>query len=222
MALTFAWAIQNIRTWTWKNWPTNLYICTIIQTILQYDTTATPSLYYSRPSMWPLQDLSKHTCSILFQGLYTTVISICPIYAHLSKATLQQHTSTKKAQTMKRKIDKLETRISKLVETEGVEIPEDQDEIFRKLMKDEETFVDLLPEGSPQRIMWEQQSKAAKTTARGMRWHPAILRLCRALHAKSTSAYNLLRSSGFIRLPHENTLYNYTHFTDYVKPGNKF
>ena len=98
-------------------------------------------------------------------------------------------------------------------------MPEEQDEIFINLLKDEETFVDLLPEGSPQRIMWEQQSKAAKISARGMRWHPAILRLCIALHTKSTSAYNLLRKSGFIHLPHENTVYNYTHFPD-VKPRN--
>ena len=76
-----------------------------------------------------------------------------------------------------------------------------------------------LPEGSPQRILWEQQEKAARTAARGMRWHPAVLRMCIALHAKSTSAYNLLRKAGFLRLPHENTLFNYTHFTD-VKPGN--
>ena len=89
------------------------------------------------------------------------------------------------------------------------EIPEEQEEICRGVLKQEATFVDSLPEGSPQKIMWAQQAKAATTSARGMRWHPSVLRMCIALHAKSTSAYNVLRKSGFLRLPHENTLFNY-------------
>ncbi|XP_033115379.1 uncharacterized protein LOC117115623 [Anneissia japonica] len=45
-----------------------------------------------------------------------------------------------------------------------------------------------------------------------MRWHPAIIRWCIALSAKSTGGYELLRDSGFLKLPHLKTLQKYTHF----------
>ena len=48
-----------------------------------------------------------------------------------------------------------------------------------------------------------------------MRWHPAMIRLCIAIHAKSY-AYSLLQSSGFIKLPHKDT-----HAFD-VSPGFNF
>ena len=106
-----------------------------------------------------------------------------------------------------------------MVEGEGEEIPQQQDEGFREVLNSAATLADSLPDGSAQKVMWEQQAKAARTSPQGMRWHPALLRLCIALHAKSPSGYNLLRSSGFLKLPHENTLFNYTHFAD-TSPGN--
>ena len=72
---------------------------------------------------------------------------------------------------------------------------------------------DLLPEGSPARLLWDQQ-KAAATLGKQMRWHPAVIRWCIALHSKSSSSYNLMRDSGFIRLPHPTTLHAYSHFAD--------
>jgi hypothetical protein len=55
-----------------------------------------------------------------------------------------------------------------------------------------------------------------KSIAKGkqMRWHPAVIRWCVAMHSKSASAYNLMRSSGFLQLPHPSTLHRYTHFAD--------
>ena len=55
----------------------------------------------------------------------------------------------------------------------------------------------------------------SSTKSCGMRWHPAVLRMCIALHANSSSTYDLLRKSGFLHLPYANTLRHYTHFTDY-------
>lgn len=46
-----------------------------------------------------------------------------------------------------------------------------------------------------------------------MRWHPVIIRLYKALSAKSPAAYKLLRTSGFLTLPTQRTLRCYTNFT---------
>ncbi|XP_063962159.1 uncharacterized protein LOC135155820 [Lytechinus pictus] len=74
---------------------------------------------------------------------------------------------------------------------------------------------------SPQKILWEQQKKSATSKPTAMRWRPCLLRMCIALNSKSSSAHNLLRNSGFINLPYQNTLRKYTHFTDSTPGFNK-
>ncbi|XP_071483429.1 uncharacterized protein [Diadema antillarum] len=122
--------------------------------------------------------------------------------------------------TMRRKIDTLERRISNLVEEHGEVLPPDQSSCFQEILTDDKMYeyINTLPENSPQKLLFEQQMKAASSKPTAMRWHPALLRLCIAVHSKSASAYNLIRKSGFINLPHENTLRNYTHFSD-TAPG---
>ena len=56
--------------------------------------------------------------------------------------------------------------------------------------------------------------------SRGMRWHPAIIKWCVAMHSKSPAAYDMLRASHFINLPHKTTLTNYTNFTETVEGFN--
>ena len=76
-----------------------------------------------------------------------------------------------------------------------------------------------LPEGSPARLLWEQQKQAlsAKDT-KGMRWHPLIVRWCLSLKLKSPAAYRTLTESGFLVLPSERTLRDYTNYFK-VRPG---
>ena len=72
---------------------------------------------------------------------------------------------------------------------------------------------DEFPEGTFRRLFWEQQLKAARCIdARQKRWHPTMIKWCLNLKLLSSSAYNSLRMSGFIKLPSERTLLDYTHF----------
>ena len=45
-----------------------------------------------------------------------------------------------------------------------------------------------------------------------MRWHPCMVRWCLNLKLLSSAAYHSLRTSGFLTLPSEHTLRDYTHF----------
>ena len=52
-----------------------------------------------------------------------------------------------------------------------------------------------------------------------MRWHPMIIKWCIVLKSKSSSTYDALRKSGFVTLPSERTLFDYT---NYIQKGCGF
>ena len=69
------------------------------------------------------------------------------------------------------------------------------------------------PTGSFRRLFWDQQFQAAKASdARQMRWHLCMIRWCLNLKLLSSAAYHSIRTSGFIKLPSERTLRDYTHY----------
>ena len=70
----------------------------------------------------------------------------------------------------------------------------------------------MYPEGSFQRLFWEEQLRAARVKdSRQMRWHPLLIRWCLNLKLISSAAYHATRSAGF-KLPSERTLRDYTHY----------
>ena len=66
-------------------------------------------------------------------------------------------------------------------------------------------------ENSFQRMFWNQQREASSISSKGMRWHPAMVEWCLYLRYQSSKAYELLRSSGYIKLPSQRTLRDYSH-----------
>ena len=81
------------------------------------------------------------------------------------------------------------------------------------MKEQDESIKESFPEGSFCRLFWSEQMKAAAVKdARQMRWHPTMIRWCLNLKLLSTSAYHSLRTSGFMKLPSERTLKDYTHF----------
>ena len=66
------------------------------------------------------------------------------------------------------------------------------------------------PEGSFSRLFWEELKAASVKDARLIRWHPVMVKWCLNLKLLSTSAYHAMRRSGFIKLPTERTLRDYT------------
>ena len=68
-------------------------------------------------------------------------------------------------------------------------------------------------------LFWQQQKKLFTCSARGARFHPAIIRFALSIAIKSPSAYEELRQSGIIRLPSRRTLSSYK---NYIRPRPGF
>ena len=75
------------------------------------------------------------------------------------------------------------------------------------------------PEGSFRRVFWDQQlENSKKGDARQYRWHPLMIKWCLNLKLMSSAAYHAMRTSGFVTLPSERTLRDYTTYIKCV-PG---
>ena len=112
--------------------------------------------------------------------------------------------------SLKRQLKSAEQILQTAVQRDSVEIPKDLHKDFKQIILENR---DKLQEGSLQQIFWDQQDQCLKRSNQGYRWHPAVIRLCIALHAKSASAYRSLTESGVLTLPSTKTLRDYTYFT---------
>ncbi|XP_070547240.1 uncharacterized protein [Ptychodera flava] len=64
-----------------------------------------------------------------------------------------------------------------------------------------------------QRLFWNEQIKFNQQQNKSsMRWHPMIIRWCLYIQSRSSTTYEYLRDSGFIKLPSQRTLYDYSHY----------
>ena len=122
--------------------------------------------------------------------------------------------------TKTRQIKKLEERLANVVKSKRVDVDEGLHGGLLDVMKttplDNE---DIFPEGSLRKLFWMQQMKAASVSdKRQMWWHPLIIRWCLSLKLSSSAAYQAMKDTGFITLPCEHTLRDYTHVFR-PKPG---
>ena len=105
---------------------------------------------------------------------------------------------------------KLQRKVNDKIRSEGIGITEADGMDIRDILtqnKDSDQFSDY------EKLFMEQQLKYNKVRSKsGMRWHPTIVKWAIYLRSKSTKAYKTLRDSGFIHLPSERTLYDYTHY----------
>ena len=62
-------------------------------------------------------------------------------------------------------------------------------------------------------LLLSDQAKALSTSPEQMRWHPAVLRWCLQQYSRSGSAYESMRSSGFLKLPSGRTLLRYRNYS---------
>lgn len=72
--------------------------------------------------------------------------------------------------------------------------------------------INSFKERSIQRIFWEQQKHYATLKKKSMKWHPLLIRFALNLKYASSGAYRIVRESGLITLPSEQTLRDYTHW----------
>ena len=112
-----------------------------------------------------------------------------------------------------RKVKRLTENIRKLIASRSVLVDSSLHNDLTKIMEENESkIVEEFPENSFQRLFWTQQQQALKVkNNRQLRWHPMMVKWCLHLKMISSAAYHAMRSSGFIKLPSERTLRDYTH-----------
>ena len=125
-----------------------------------------------------------------------------------------------KASLGDKEIKKLWKTIQHSTEQNGVEVDENLHTDLVSIMKNNYSSVETqFPVGTFRHLFWTEQMKCAMVkNARQMRWHPTMIKWCLNLKLLSSAAYHSLRSSGFVKLPSERTLRDYTHFFK-SKPG---
>ena len=119
-----------------------------------------------------------------------------------------------RAYSAEKEIKRLREKIEKSSEQNGVQVEHSLNEDLLTVMTENNSQTEEhYPTGSFRRLFWDQQFQAAKASdARQMRWHPCMIRWCLNLKLLSSAAYHSLRTSGFIKLPSERTLRDYTHY----------
>ena len=101
--------------------------------------------------------------------------------------------------------------------TEDCTLSNDLSEI---ILQNTKSMRDVHPSGSFARIFWDSQTRASSLNdPRQMRWDPIMVRWCLYLRHLSSSAYEVVRESGAIRLPSQRTPRDYTYHT---KAGTGF
>ena len=125
-----------------------------------------------------------------------------------------------RTQEAEQEIKKLRRKIAQLTYKHGEAVELDlHNELLNVMKQKTKDVLDAYPEGSFTRLFWEEQLRAAKASdPRQMRWHPLIVRWCLNLKLLSSAAYHAARTAGFIKLPSERTLRDYTHYFKH-RPG---
>ena len=125
-----------------------------------------------------------------------------------------------RARTAETEILRLNEKISKLTATQGEVVDGDlHSDLIAIMHENSEKIKTAYPEGSFSRLFWDQQLKmASQKNPRQMRWHPVLIKWCIHLKLLSSASYHALRTSGFIALPSERTLRDYTNYFA-SKPG---
>lgn len=122
-----------------------------------------------------------------------------------------------RAYSAEREVKKLKEKIEKATERCGVDLEKSLSTELCTIMEDNNSEITkLYPEGTFRRLFWDEQLKINRMkNAKQMRWHPCMIRWCLNLKLLSSSAYHSLRTSGFIKLPSERTLSDYTHYVKF-------
>ena len=94
-------------------------------------------------------------------------------------------------------------KIEQMVKQSGIVVDDELHNDFRKVIADSSLIKTSQNEFAG--LFWDEQAKAAThKDARGMRWHPLMIKWCIYLQHLSQAAYNTLRNT--LTLPSERTL----------------
>ncbi|KAK3924777.1 Transposable element P transposase [Frankliniella fusca] len=121
--------------------------------------------------------------------------------AKLKDKQEKNRAAQKRNKYLEKKIKKMEEMLDK----EGVDLEENLSIEFSNILQ-------TAPLSEMQQLFLDQQMKyAAVKDKRQHRWHPAMIRLAIKIRNTSAAAYEIMRDSGAVNLPHSGTLFDYTH-----------
>ena len=117
-----------------------------------------------------------------------------------------------------RQVTNLQIKLQAATEERGISVDSSlHDDLLQIMQDNSEAVCEAHPSGSFGRVFWETQMKAASLDdARHMRWDPVMVRWCLYLRHLSSSAYEMIRETGTIKLPSQRTLRDYTYHTKAV------
>ena len=123
----------------------------------------------------------------------------------------RMHNMKAVVQATRSRLTYLEKQLVDTTKVKGVEVNSElHSDLVSIAQENQQQIHDSHPEGSFQQLFWNQQLQAANSS-KGMRWHPTMVKWCLYLRHQSPRAYELLRSSGCIRLPSQRLLRDYTY-----------
>ncbi len=123
------------------------------------------------------------------------------------------HSLRARITSTERKLERLVHKIEASTKSKGVVVDDDLHQDLSTIVEEQTPSIHkLYPEGSFKRLFWEQQRELVlKQNSKQMRWHPTFIKWCLNIKLHSSAAYEAIRDSGFISLPSNRTLRDYTH-----------
>ena len=108
----------------------------------------------------------------------------------------------------------LQERLSSVTTKHGITLTDDlHQDVVKIATANTKNIHSNYPEGTFQRLFWDQQVKASKyNNPKSMKWHPLFIKWCLYLRHVSSKSYEILRTSAGLRLPSQSTLRDYTHY----------
>ena len=114
----------------------------------------------------------------------------------------------------KRTLYNVQSKLHEAIAKEGHILDNEMNSYFKEILANGEHLEDEFPNGTFRRFFWQQQMLVSSCSdSRQIRWHPLMVKWCLNIKLRSTSAFTAMRNSGFLKLPSERTLRDYTHWT---------
>lgn len=135
-------------------------------------------------------------------------------YRWLTKEQMSQQIKDLRSTVHKQEqlIAQLQEKIEK--DSTIVSVNESMDnDLITTMRQYHEEILKIYPENSFQSVFWKNQyQNAMQKSRKHFLWHPIMIKWCIYFRHKSSSAYELLRSSNVIHLPSQRTLRDYTYY----------
>ena len=134
-------------------------------------------------------------------------VNIC----HLTKEETEER--LRNVQKEKKSLMAKNQRLQQKIQKDGVTLTSDENNKILSLMNETSADATNFPQDSFQSILWNEQLKYnSLKDKRQMRWHPLLIRFALSIKYASSAAYQQVTKLGFLALPSERTLRDYTHW----------